>query len=98
MSQGDVRMKFTSAVVAVLLCVNGAPAQDRVPQEEARALAKVITAVGKKARPPLEVDPDTDKPYAKKKDDYGAMFIPDRRLSAERLAGAGKELVPVGHL
>src|SRR5262249_52451450 len=68
--------------------------------DEARRLAKLImtAAAAKKVKLPLDVQPDTDKPYAKRKDEYGAMFLPDKRLTAELLEKAGKDLVPVALL
>jgi hypothetical protein len=44
-------------------------------------------------------DVDTEKPSAfHAEGKYGAMIVPDRNLSAETLAKAGKDLIPVGHL
>lgn len=91
-------MKRLMIPLALLLGAGAAGAQDRVPQEEARVLAKVISLAAAKIKPPIDVAGDTDKPYAKRKDEYGAMFLPDKKLSAERLAGAGKDIVPVGIL
>jgi len=91
-------MKLLTVALALLLGAGAARAQERVPQEEARALAKIISLAAAGIERPLDVVGDTDKPYAKRKDEYGAMFLPDKKLSAQRLAGAGKALVPVGIL
>src|SRR5262249_50882331 len=93
-------MKPSTAALALLLCASAAGAQDRLPRDEARAPAKLImtAAAAKKVKLPLDVQPDTDKPYANRKDEYGAMFLPDKRLTAERLEKAGKDLVPVALL
>ena len=92
-------MRRLTVPLSLLLLAAPARAQERVPDDEARALAKLITvAAAKKITPPLAIAPDTDKPFAKRKDEYGALFLPDKRLTAERLRGAGKELVPVAIL
>jgi hypothetical protein len=91
-------MRRLAVPLALLLGAGVARAQERVPQTEACALAKIITLAAAKLKPPIAIAADTDKPYAKKKDEYGAMFLPDKRLSAERLARAGKDIVPVAVL
>ena len=91
-------MRLLMVPLALLVGAGAAGAQERVPQEEARVLAKLISLAAAKLKPPLGVAADTDKPYAKRKDEYGAMFLPDKKLAAERLARAGKDIVPVGVL
>ena len=91
-------MRLLLVPLALLFGAGVTGAQERVPQEEARVLAKLISLAAAKIKPPIGVAADTDKPYAKRKDDYGAMFLPDKKLAAERLARAGKDIVPVGVL
>jgi hypothetical protein len=91
-------MRLLTVPLVLLLGAGVANAQERVPPEEARVLAKLISLAAGKLKPPVAIAADTDKPYAKRKDEYGAMFLPDKKLSAERLARAGKEIVPVAVL
>ncbi len=92
-------MKYLVSL-SLLLAAAAARAQERIPDEEARQIAKVLAvAATKKAKPPIETDVDPDQPFGKRKDEYGGLFIPDRKLTAERLGKAGKdEVVPVGQL
>src|SRR5215510_12923070 len=85
-------------VPLALLLVGPARAQERIPDEEARPIARMLVeTAAKKVKAPLATDADPDKPYGKHKDEYGAMVIPDKKFSAERLAKVGKdEVIPVG--
>ncbi|HKB41127.1 MAG TPA: hypothetical protein VKD72_32165 [Gemmataceae bacterium] len=90
-------MKKLIVLLGVLLCVGPARTQERIPDEEARNIARTLIDAAKKAKAPLTTDADPDKPYGKHKDEYGAMVIPDKKFSAERLAKVGKdEVIPVG--
>src|SRR5436190_810406 len=92
-------MKRLIVPLSLLLLGGVAGAQDRVPDEEARKLARLLVEAAKKAKPPIATEVDADNPYAKRKDEYGAVVLPDKRLSAQRLANVGKEeVVPVGQL
>jgi hypothetical protein len=91
-------MKQLTVPLCLLLFAGAAPAQERIPDEEARKLAKVLAvAATKKAKAPIATDADPDKAFGKRRDEHGGLFIPDKKLTAERLRKAGKdEVVPVG--
>ncbi|MBI1916161.1 MAG: hypothetical protein HYS12_15720 [Planctomycetes bacterium] len=90
-------MKKFIVPLALLLLAGPARAQERIPDEEARNIARQLIEAAKKVKAPVAIDVDADKPYGKHKDEYGAMVLPDKNLSAERLAKAGKdEIVPIG--
>src|SRR5206468_3946052 len=90
-------MKKLIVPLALLLLAGPAPAQERIPDEEARNIARELIEAAKKVKAPVAPQVDADKPYGKHKDEYGAMVLPDKNLSAERLAKAGKdEIVPIG--
>lgn len=92
-------MKRTVAVVALLVLVSAAPTQERVPDEKAQEIAKVLVEqVAKATDLQLKTDVDEKKPYAVHGGDRGAMVIPDKKLTADALAKADKDIVPVGHL
>src|SRR5262249_38206564 len=91
------RMKKLIVPLALLLLAGPVPAQERIPDEEARNIARELIEAAKKVKAPVATQVDVDKPYGKHKDEYGAMVLPDKRLSAERLAKAGKdETGPIG--
>src|SRR5205823_2421618 len=47
---------------------------------------------------PIAVDGDADKPYAKRKDDHGALVLPAKTLTAELIDKAGDSIVPIALL
>jgi hypothetical protein len=88
-------------VVAIGLAVlaGAAAAQERIPAEEAQRIAQLLTAAAAKETDlPVTTAVDAAKPFGLKKDDAGAMVLPDQKLSAEALQKGGKEPIPVGHL
>jgi len=90
-------MKKLIVPLALLLLAGPVRAQERIPDEEARNIARQLIEAAKKVKAPVATEVDPDKPYGKHKDEYGAMVLPDKNLSAERLAKAGKdEIVPIG--
>jgi len=91
-------MKKLIGLLGLLLVAGPARTQERIPDEEARNIARMLVeTAAKKVKAPITTAADPDKPYGKHKDEYGAMVIPDKKLSAERLAKAGKdEIIPVG--
>src|SRR5205085_473570 len=74
--------------------------QDRLPLDEARGYAKacVEQAAALLSDAPLKMELDPEKPCAVRGEGGGAMAVPDKNLSAETLAKAGKEVIPVGQL
>jgi hypothetical protein len=83
--------------VLALAVTSVASAQERVPTEQAQQIAKVLTqAAEKQADLPLKLEPDTDKPFAVRQEQFGAMAIPAKGLSADAIAKAEKEVVPIG--
>jgi hypothetical protein len=86
-----------------LLCcvVLAAVAADpnRLPQEDARAFAKVcVEKAAELTDLPLKTEVDAERPCAVRGEGGGAMVVPDKNLSADRLRKAGKEVVPIGQL
>jgi hypothetical protein len=72
---------------------------NRLPQEDARAFARpCVERAAQLTDLPLKAEVDADKPCAVRGEGGGAMAIPDKSLTADRLAKVGKEVVPVGQL
>src|ERR1051326_4674315 len=80
------RMKKLIVPLALLLFAGPGRTQERIPDEEARSIARGLIEAAKKVKPPVTTNVDVDKPYGKHKDEYGALVLPDKNLSAERLA------------
>jgi hypothetical protein len=77
-------------------------AQEPVPTEEAQRIAqKLREAVGQPSDAPFFVDTDTDHPKAIKSGEVGLMAVPDRKLSAQQIEAASKDVkdaIPVAQL
>jgi hypothetical protein len=88
-----------SAVVCVAVLAGLVAGQDRLSPEEARRYAKVcVEQLGSPGDAQIATDVDPEKAVAVRGEGGGAMAVPDKNLSKEKLAKAGKDVVPVGQL
>jgi hypothetical protein len=91
--------RFAAVLLPALLAAVASADPNRLPQEEARAFAKLC--VERAADLPdaqVRIDPDPDTPCAVRGEGGGAMIVPDRGLTAEKIRKAGKDVVPLGQL
>lgn len=92
-------MRTTVAGLGLILWVGLALAQERVPQDRAQKFARLFAEHAAKVNDPqLKTDVDAEKPFALQKEERAAMVLPDKKLSAEALSKATKEIIPVGQL
>ena len=92
-------MKTTTIAALLLTGVLAVQAQERLPREEALKYAFVVSANLKEMlNTPIPTDPDVKRPVALRDGDYGGMILPETKLTADKLAKAGSEVVPVGQL
>jgi hypothetical protein len=92
-------MRRTIAVVTVLCLAGAGWAQERVPQERATKFAKLFAGEASKvSSPQLKTEVDPEKAFALHTGDLAIMFIPEKGLSEDAFAKAGKEPTPVGQL
>jgi len=91
--------KFLAFAFAALLLTHAAIAQEAIDLEEAQKIAlKLVSAATASADQPFNVEADPDKPVGFKGADAGLIIVPDKRLTAEAMANAGKTLTPVAQL
>lgn len=85
--------------VWTVLYLAAAADSNRLPHDEAQAYARLCAPQAATLLDlPLSMEVDTEKPCAVRGEGGGAMIIPAKGLSADRLAKAGKEVVPLGQL
>lgn len=99
MKRGGMRQACVCGLVAVFCVVAGARAQERLSREETAQYARVVgaDAAALKATPvPTEVD--LKAAVAMREGDYGAMVLPQVRLSAEGVAEPGTNVVALGQI
>ena len=92
-------MKFLSTILLIATCAVAEEIQ-RMPAEQAGKIAlKVAAALGSPSDAPFSVDADADKSAGiKASGETGLIAIPDRKLTAETVANAGKEVMALGQL
>jgi hypothetical protein len=74
-------------------------AQDRLSPDEALHYAEMVGSVQAQLKSaPGAATVDLKQPVAVRDGEYGLMLLPATKLSAEALAQAGTEVVPVGQL
>jgi hypothetical protein len=92
-------MKHLLALAAIVLTSSVAVAQERINPDEAERFARLfVTHTAKLDNLQVKADVDPARPYGIKKDDIGALVIPDKRLTEKTLQEVGAEVVPIGHL
>jgi hypothetical protein len=92
-------MKPSAAVVCFAVLAGLVAGQDRLSQEEARRYAKAcVEQLGDLGDAQVATDVDAEKAVAVRGEGGGAMAVPDKKLSTEKLAKAGKDVVPVGQV
>lgn len=95
----EIRMK--NAIIALILggAVQLATAQEQVSREEALKVALLTHCdLTPLATLPVRVDADLKYPFALRAGEYGAMILPETKLTAEALVRAGRDPVPLGEL
>ena len=85
----------TSAILAAAT----AQAQEMLSREEAMRYA-LVAALHEPAtfQAPIRVDADLKRPVAGHDGDYGALILPETKLSAATFEGQGGGILPVGQL
>lgn len=92
-------MKRTLIAALLLTGLLAAQAQEKLPREQALQYAFFASSDLKEMlNNPIPTDPDVKRPVAVHDGDYGALVLPEAKLSADTFAKAGKEAKPVGQL
>ena len=95
-------MKFLPAIFLIAMIANCAVAQEiqQMPAEQVGKIArKVAAALGSPSDAPFSVDADAEKSAGiKASGETGLLAIPDRKLTAEMVANAGKDVTALGQL
>src|SRR5512137_1803561 len=92
-------MKTTMVAAVLLTAVLAVQAQERLPREEALKYAFIVSANLKEMlSTPIPTDPDVKRPVAVRDEGYGAMVLPESKLTAESLGKVGSQATAVGQL
>jgi hypothetical protein len=89
-------------IIIVLTLLIGLPlvqAQERLSNEQALRLAKLVGADTNQLRgTPISTSVDLDKPVALRDGEFGGLLLPEAKLTAEVLAKTGEQIVAIGQL
>jgi hypothetical protein len=92
-------MKTFLILATLAASLAAAHAQQSIPREELMKVAFMVSLDLKQMlNTPIPTDPDVKRPVGLREGDHGVMVLPESKLSAEALAKAGKEVVPVAQL
>jgi hypothetical protein len=92
-------MKRTLLLAALLTSLSATQAQQSVPREEALKAAFLLAADLKQMlATPIPTDPDLKRPVSVRAAERGGMVLPECKLSPDKLAKVGKDVVSVGQL
>ena len=96
-------MKNSVLCLALFLSTALSPAQEAGPQNvplaDAQKYAQILADSAKGLTGlPLNCELDLEKPAAIRAGEAGALVIPDKRATSDKLAKAGKDAVPLAHL
>lgn len=83
----------------LLWAIPAIQAQEQLPRREALKLAFYLSAdLQVLQKTPIATDVDVKHPVALRDGDYGALVLPEAKLSADSMARAGSDVVAVGQL
>lgn len=92
---------LAGAFVVATLCSTAFTAlgQEALSREDAMKYAFLV-ALHEPAsmQAPIKVDADLKRPFAGHDGDYGAMVLPETKLTAATLQAAGRDVLPLGQL
>lgn len=92
-------MKQILAALLIVTTCHYASSQEQLPRREALKYAFLVSTDLKTLQStPITTDVDLKQPVALRDGDYGAMILPEAKLTADAIAKAGEQIVPVGQL
>jgi hypothetical protein len=92
-------MKLIPALLLIVTCAVAEEVQQVSAEQAGKIARKVTAALGSPSDAPFAVDPDVAKPSGiKASGETGLLAVPDRKLTPDALAAAGKESTALGHL
>ena len=93
------RMKFLPVLLLIASCAVAQEIQQMPAEQVGKIARKVAAALGSPTDVPFAVDGDADKSVGiKGSGETGLLAIPDRKLTAETVASAGKSVSPLAQL
>ena len=92
-------MKQLLVLLTLCAAAQFGAAQEQLPRKEALKYAFFVSADLKNIQgTPIPTDVDLKHPVAVRDGDYGGLVLPESKLSADVIAKAGDQVIPVGQI
>ena len=99
MKKNIISIELPLIILTLGTALNRLPAQEQLPREEALKYAYAVSLNLEQLQgTPIATDVDLKRPVVLKDGEYGGMFLPEAKLTAETVAKAGDKVVPIGQL
>ena len=99
MKTNIISIKLPLIVLTLGTALNRLPAQEQLPREEALKYAYAVSVNLEQLQgTPIPTDVDLKRPVLVRDGEYGGMFLPEAKLTAEAIAKAADKVVPIGQL
>jgi hypothetical protein len=92
-------IKLPLIILTLGTALNHLPAQEQLPREEALKYAYAVSVNLEQLQgTPIATDVDLKRPTVLKDGEYGGMFLPEAKLTAEGIAKTSDKVAPIGQL
>jgi len=99
MNNNIVSIKLPLIIIILGTAFNRLPAQEQLPREQALKYAFAVSVNLEQLQgTPIATDVDLKRPVVLRDGEYGGMFLPEAKLTAEAIGKAGDKVVSIGQL
>jgi hypothetical protein len=99
MKNNIISIKLPLILLTLVAALNSLPAQEQLPREQALKYAYAVSLNLEQLQgTPIATDVDLKRPVVLSDGEYGGMFLPEAKLTAETIANAKDKVVPIGQL
>ena len=94
-----ISIRFPLIALTLGAALNHLPAQEKLPREQALKYAYAASVNLEQLQgTPIATDVDVKRPIVLVDGEYGGMFLPEAKLTAEGIAKASDKVAPIGQL
>jgi hypothetical protein len=99
MKNNTISITVPLIVLTMGAALNRLPAQEQLSREEALKYAYAVSVNLEQLQgTPIATDVDLKRPVVLRDGEYGGMFLPEAKLTAEAITKAGDKVIPIGQL
>src|SRR6187399_1618381 len=99
MKNSIISIKLPLLILTLGTSLNQLSAQEQLPREQALKYAYAVSVNLEQLQgTPIATDVDLKRPIVLKDGEYGGMFLPEAKLTAEGVAKISDKVAPIGQL